>query len=64
MSQHASENESSDKSSLVVPSGRNWLEVVKQQVTGLKFGAVTITVHEGRVVQIETSVKLRFDRSP
>lgn len=41
----------------------NWLEVVERQVRGLKFGSVEITVHEGRVVQVETSVKVRFDKS-
>lgn len=44
--------------------GENWLEVVSRQVEGLKFGSVQITVHEGRVVQVETSVKIRFDKSP
>jgi len=40
-----------------------WLEIVERQVRGLKFGSVQITVHEGRVVQIETSAKIRFDRT-
>ena len=41
---------------------KSWLEVVSRQVEALKFGSVQITVHEGRVVQIETSVKVRFDK--
>ena len=41
----------------------HWLEIVERQVRGLKFGSVQVTVHEGRVVQIETSAKIRFDRS-
>lgn len=40
-----------------------WLEIVERQVRGLKFGSVQITIHEGRVVQIETSAKIRFDRA-
>ncbi len=53
--------------SAIVPTvknghGENWLEVVERQVEALRFGSVQITVHEGRVVQIETSVKVRFDR--
>ncbi|MDX2081459.1 MAG: YezD family protein [Terrimicrobiaceae bacterium] len=40
-----------------------WLATVEQQVRALKFGSILITVHEGRVVQIETSVKVRFDRN-
>jgi len=41
---------------------KSWLEVVSRQVEALRFGSVQITVHEGRVVQIETSVKVRFDK--
>ena len=39
-----------------------WKELVERQVTALRFGSVLITVHEGRVVQVETSVKVRFDK--
>ena len=39
----------------------SWIKVVERQVEALRFGSVEITVHEGRVVQIETSVKVRFD---
>jgi hypothetical protein len=45
------------------PEPGTWLEIVERQVRGLKFGSVQVTVHEGRVVQIETSAKIRFDRS-
>lgn len=52
--------------SAILPTARdgsaNWLEVVERQVGALKFGSVQITVQDGRVVQIETSVKVRFDR--
>jgi hypothetical protein len=41
----------------------NWLEIVERQVRALRFGSVQITVHEGRVVQVETSVKVRFDKA-
>jgi hypothetical protein len=40
----------------------NWLEVVQQQVGSLRFGVVQITVHDSRVVQIETTERLRFDK--
>lgn len=47
----------------VIPiQGDNWLEIVKRQVEALRFGSVEITVHEGRVVQVETSTKVRFDK--
>jgi hypothetical protein len=38
----------------------NWLEVVRRQVDSLKFGAVEIVVHDSRVVQIETTERLRL----
>jgi hypothetical protein len=41
---------------------QKWLDVVERQVNALKFGSVHITVHEGRVVQVETSVRVRFDK--
>ena len=40
----------------------NWAQVVQQQVTSLRFGVVQITVHDGRVVQVETTERLRFDK--
>lgn len=49
-------------SSLRTGEEEPWLEVVRKQAAALKFGSVSITVHEGRVVQIETSAKLRFDK--
>jgi len=54
--------ETSD-SSTTPPNADRWLEVVQHQVNALKFGSVHITVHEGRVVQVETSVRVRFDKS-
>lgn len=42
--------------------GDNWLDVVNHQVEALRFGSVEITIHEGRVVQVETSTKVRFDK--
>jgi len=46
------------------PPPAGWVNVVKQQVESLKFGTVTVTIHEGRVVQVETSSKIRLDRAP
>ena len=40
-----------------------WIEVVRKQVESLRFGAVQITVHESRVVQIDTTEKIRFAQS-
>lgn len=40
-----------------------WVEIVERQVRALKFGSVQITVHDGRVVQVETSSKIRFEKT-
>lgn len=41
---------------------KDWLHVIEEQAMGLRFGSIGITIHDGRVVQIETSSKVRFDR--
>jgi hypothetical protein len=38
----------------------DWLEIVRQNVANLRFGSVQITVHEGRVTQVESIEKTRF----
>jgi hypothetical protein len=38
-----------------------WQQAVREGVQGLRFGSVEIVVHEGRVVQVETRAKVRFD---
>lgn len=38
-----------------------WIEAVSKQVSSLRFGLVQIVVHNGRVVQIEKTEKIRFD---
>lgn len=44
------------------PDGKKaeWLEIVRKNVAGLRFGSVQITVHEGRVTQVESIEKTRF----
>ena len=39
-----------------------WIQVVKQSVGALQFGVVQIVVHNGKVVQIEKTEKLRLDQ--
>ncbi|MFA7233443.1 MAG: YezD family protein [Terrimicrobiaceae bacterium] len=53
---------SSSEEIITNPHSQNWFKLVEQQIAALKFGSVVITVHEGRVVQIETSVKVRFEK--
>lgn len=38
-----------------------WEEIVRQQVQSMRFGVVQIVVHEGRVVQIDRTEKVRLD---
>lgn len=38
----------------------DWLDVVRQNVANLRFGSVQITVHDGRVTQVESIEKTRF----
>lgn len=38
----------------------SWLEIVRQQVSTLSFGLVQIVVHDGRVVQVDRTEKVRF----
>ncbi len=35
-------------------------EIIKKQVNDLKYGTVTITIHDGKITQVETSSKVRF----
>lgn len=38
----------------------DWLEIVRNNVANLRFGSVQITVHDGRVTQVESIEKTRF----
>ena len=38
-----------------------WLDTVRQQVKSLRFGIVQIVIHDGRVVQIEKTEKIRLN---
>jgi hypothetical protein len=42
-------------------AGESWLEVVRRHVGSLNFGVVQIVVHDGRVVQIERTEKVRLE---
>jgi hypothetical protein len=41
-------------------SKADWLAIVSANVANLRFGSVQITVHDGRVTQIESIEKTRF----
>ena len=38
----------------------DWLQVVRDKVARLQFGSVQITVHDGRVTQVESLERTRF----
>ncbi len=41
-------------------SKSDWLEIVRKNAANLRFGSVQITVHDGRVTQVESIEKTRF----
>ena len=51
---------SNERAAAASPSEADWLEVVRRNVSGLRYGSVQIIVHEGRVTQIESLEKTRF----
>ena len=51
------------EASITSPQDSNWMKMVGQYVEDLRFGSVSITVHEGRVVQIEVSTTVRFEKA-
>ena len=42
---------------------QNWIEVIKEKLGGLRYGQILLTVHDGRVVQIERTEKTRLESS-
>ncbi|MNZ57041.1 hypothetical protein D3C78_750060 [compost metagenome] len=40
---------------------QQWLERIAEQVTGIQYGQVTITVHDGRIVQIDRTERTRYE---
>jgi len=41
-------------------SAEEWFQIVAEKVGSLRYGVVQIVVHEGRVIQIERTEKLRL----
>lgn len=44
-------------------SAPDWMEAVRRHVASLRYGVVQITVHGGRVVQVERTERFRFEGS-
>lgn len=43
--------------------GQEWADFVWDQIKSLEYGAVAITVRDARIVQIEKTERLRFEKS-
>jgi hypothetical protein len=46
------------------PLAPEWLELVEKHIASIRFGTVQLTVHDSKVVQIETTEKVRLDKPP
>jgi hypothetical protein len=46
------------------PLGDDAVEQIRRALRDLTFGSITITVHDGAIVQIDRTEKLRVDRAP
>jgi hypothetical protein len=45
----------------LLPAGSpEWLALVREKVAGLRYGIVQLTIHDGRVTQIERTEKTRL----
>lgn len=44
----------------VTNDDEEWLNVVKKKVRQLQYGSIQITVHDGRVTQVESNEKTRI----
>jgi hypothetical protein len=42
--------------------GEAWIEVLNTYMQDIKFGVIQITVHDGKVVQVERTEKVRFQQ--
>lgn len=51
------ENTAGDPASVLIEES---LAAVREALTGLRYGAVQLTIHEGRVVQIDVTEKRRL----
>ncbi len=43
------------------PPASDWIEAVRRHVASLRYGVVQITVHAGKVVQVERTERFRFE---
>lgn len=36
-------------------------EIIKEKVNEIQYGSVTITIHNGKIVQVDQNAKIRFE---
>ena len=41
-----------------------WMEIVRRKVAHMRYGSVQITIHDGRVTQVEATEKTRLPNEP
>ena len=37
-----------------------WIEIIRRRVGAMRFGSVQLTIHDGRVTQVEATEKTRL----
>lgn len=37
-----------------------WIEIIRRKVGAMRFGSVNLTIHDGRVTQVESTEKTRL----
>ena len=42
----------------------DWLELVKTQLAGMRYGSIQLSVRDGRVLQVEAIEKMRLGGVP
>lgn len=42
-------------------SAMSWVAILQQHVASVRYGKIEIVVHDGKVVQIDTTHKLRLE---
>ena len=41
-----------------------WIEIIRRKVGAMRFGSVQLTIHDGRVTQVEATEKTRLPVDP
>lgn len=48
---------------LATTTHSDWLNLVNRYADSIRFGVIQIVIHEGNVVQVDRTEKVRFDKS-